>query len=26
ALETGGGKVPMADIDTTIQAQIRSGQ
>ncbi|MCW3888598.1 MULTISPECIES: type IV secretion system DNA-binding domain-containing protein [Enterobacteriaceae] len=26
ALETGGGKVSMADIDTTIQAQIRSGQ
>ncbi|HBU2793585.1 TPA: AAA family ATPase, partial [Klebsiella pneumoniae] len=26
ALETGGGKVPMADIDTTIQTQIRSGQ
>ncbi|MFK3707914.1 conjugative transfer relaxase/helicase TraI [Klebsiella sp. NPDC088457] len=26
ALEAGGGKVPMADIDTTIQAQIRSGQ
>lgn len=26
AMETGGGKVSMADIDTTIQAQIRSGQ
>ncbi|MBQ5031901.1 conjugal transfer protein TraI, partial [Klebsiella pneumoniae] len=24
AMETGGGKVSMADIDTTIQAQIRS--
>ncbi len=26
AMETGGGKVSMADIDTTIRAQIRSGQ
>jgi hypothetical protein len=25
AMETGGGKVSMADIDTTISAQIRSG-
>jgi hypothetical protein len=25
ALETGGGKVPMTEIDATIQAQIKAG-